>query len=271
MSMAMNVSTEMTNLFDSYSRQARLFPGLLTIFPPLLAILAWFPWLILSSVMASLLTLAMSCGLLYGLASYTRTKGRRVEAKLIKKWGGWPSTLLLRHSSSLDTYTRKRYHDFLEAALPSMVFPGPEQEKYHPKEADDVYASAVKWLIERTRSSKDFPMLFRENVQYGFRRNLLGLKPMAIFLCIMTCAVSFLAVTYSSDNIINALKSLDWRAAIVILDGYGAAVISAVVINLVAVPVWIFLVTKKWVQEAGFQYAAALLACCDKISLERPL
>jgi hypothetical protein len=34
---------DLSKLFDSYSRQARLFPGLLTLFPIILTAIAWFP------------------------------------------------------------------------------------------------------------------------------------------------------------------------------------------------------------------------------------
>jgi hypothetical protein len=33
----------LASMFDSYGRQARLYPGLLTLFPPLLAAIAWVP------------------------------------------------------------------------------------------------------------------------------------------------------------------------------------------------------------------------------------
>jgi hypothetical protein len=86
-------ASSMMSLFDNYGRQARLFPGLLTIFPSLLAVLAWFPALLLSSLGGTLLTLASSCGLLYALSSLARTKGKLVEERLLKDWGvGRPPT-----------------------------------------------------------------------------------------------------------------------------------------------------------------------------------
>ena len=57
---------DVSKLFNSYSRQARLFPGLLTLFPIILTAIAWFPRLATSSWGATLVTLGTSCGLLYG-------------------------------------------------------------------------------------------------------------------------------------------------------------------------------------------------------------
>jgi hypothetical protein len=45
---------DLSKLFDSYSRQARLFPGLLTLFPIILTAIAWFPRLVTSSWGATL-------------------------------------------------------------------------------------------------------------------------------------------------------------------------------------------------------------------------
>jgi hypothetical protein len=139
------------DLFDSYGRQARLFPGLLTIFPPLLASLAWFPELVTSSLGATLLTIASSCGLLYALSSFARTRGKQVEQRLLKEWGGWPTTILIRHSGTLDAHTRARYHQFFIKNVPGLQIPTAAMEASDLHSADAVYNSAVKWLKEQTR------------------------------------------------------------------------------------------------------------------------
>ncbi|ESY92996.1 membrane protein [Mesorhizobium sp. LNHC209A00] len=259
----------MATMFDSYGRQARLFPGLLTIFPPLLAVLAWFPWLIVSSIGATLLTVATSCGLLYALGSWARTKGRRIEPKLLKKWGGWPTTILLRHSSELDPHTRKRYHRFLGAGLPDLPFPTADAERADPAAANAVYDSGVKWLREQTRG-KDFPMVNRENAQYGFRRNLLGLKPIGILICLLVLLASLAAVAYTTPGAVRLLGTHNWPGIVTAFGRLGPAVLSALAINVVAIFVWSLVVTKRWVREGGFQYATALLASCDKAPAPAP-
>ncbi|TIO79433.1 hypothetical protein [Mesorhizobium sp.] len=267
--MTVPLTADIAQMFDAYGRQARLFPGLLTIFPPLLAVLAWFPWLLLSSVGATLLTVATSCGLLYALGSWARTKGRRIEPRLRKQWGGWPTTILLRHTSELDVHTRLRYHDFLGASVPNLAaFPTAAQEAADPAVADAIYDSAVIWLKERARG-KEFPMVHRENAQYGFRRNLRGLKPIGIIVCIVTLSASIAAIFSVNPGFIHLLKSHDWRAAANVLAALGPAVLSAIAVNAFATLIWIFLVTKEWVWEGGCQYATALLAACDAIQLKQ--
>src|SRR5882724_11130102 len=89
--------TDLMRLFDSYSRQARLYPSLIFLLPPLFTTIAWYPDLLTSSAAATALTLATSCGLLYALASFARSRGKSIEQRLLAQWGGWPTTLWLRH------------------------------------------------------------------------------------------------------------------------------------------------------------------------------
>jgi hypothetical protein len=262
--MALPSASDIGSLFDHYGRQARLFPALLTVFPPLLAVLAWFPWLLVSSLGATLLTLATSCGLLYALSSWARTKGKRVETRLLKKWGGWPTTILLRHSSSLDALTRSRYHGFLAAHVPGMVMPTAADQQNAPAAADAAYASSVMWLKERVRG-KDFPMVDRENAQYGFRRNLRGLKWIGIFGCLLTAVVSLAAIAYQTPELENLVASRRWGELANQLGTFGPSVWLATAVNVIGIVAWLLIVTYRWVWEGGLQYATALLATCDRL------
>ncbi|WP_108523300.1 hypothetical protein [Bradyrhizobium algeriense] len=138
-----------TDLFDSCARQARLFPGLLMVLPPLMTALAWFPQLFLSNVGTTLLTIAVSCGLLYALGSWARTRGKNIEGSLLKQWGGWPTTLKLRHAGPLNPLTLARYHDFLRQNVPHWLPPTLDEENANPAKADGAYNSAVIWLKEK--------------------------------------------------------------------------------------------------------------------------
>lgn len=69
----------------------------------------------------------------------------------------------------------RRYRAFLSSKL-NQPAPTEQEEKDDFKAADVFYARCGAWLRENTRSAKKFPVLFAENVTYGYRRNLLGLK-----------------------------------------------------------------------------------------------
>jgi hypothetical protein len=255
----------LASVFDSYGRQARLYPGLLTLFPPLLTLIAWFPGLITSSIGATLLTIASSCGFLYGLAVLSRSRGKRVEKRLLRKWGDWPTTIWLRHRGEyLQAQTLQRYHQFLTANVPHLALPSAEEEKLDPRNADFAYASGVKWLQEHCRG-KEFPLVEKENTDYGFRRNLLGMRPIGLTAATMAIALSLLIITSVHQEVGIAFRSFSlgqiWNA----IAGLPPNIIGANVVNLIAGVGWLTIVRDKWVREAGDQYARALLACCDML------
>lgn len=257
--------TGLTSLFDAYGRQARLFPGLLTVFPALLCALAWFPEL-LSGIGSTLLTICSSCGLLYGLSSLARTKGKKVEERLLKAWGGWPTTLVLRHANTdLDSHTRQRYHTFLEKHA-GLVFPNAATEAQNPAAADAVYASAIKWLKERTRS-KEFALVEKENAQYGFRRNLRGMKGFGVAFCVLALLICTTSVIITNLDLLPHFSNNPREAINSVLASQPMPRWGALVADILAIGGWLLIVNDAWVRQAGFQYAEALLACCDRIGI----
>jgi hypothetical protein len=256
---------DLSTLFDSYSRQARLFPGLLTLFPIILTAIAWFPRLVTSSWGATLVTLGTSCGLLYGLSVLSRSRGKKVEKRLLAEWGGWPTTIWLRHrDDNLPSPVRARYHAFFARNVPLFVAPTEQQEVVDPKAADAMYASAVKWLQERCRG-KAFPLVEKENAEYGFRRNLRGLKPIGLTACFAALLISALAVLWQNEPLLPGLASLSAKPLLAALSAVKPAALAAICVDIAAIVGWIAIVRDGWVRSAGDQYARALLACCDTL------
>lgn len=256
---------DFSKLFDSYSRQARLFPGLLTLFPIILTAIALFPRLVTSSWGATLVTLGTSCGLLYGLSVLSRSRGKKVEKRLLTLWGGWPTTIWLRHREQhLPPPVLARYHGFFARNVPSFVTPTAEQEIADPKAADGMYASGVKWLQERCRG-KAFPLVEKENAEYGFRRNLRGLKPIGVVACLFALLISGLAIAWRYDAIVPAISSLSLPSLLKGLAGIKPAAIGSICVDLIALVAWFVIVRDDWVRDAGDQFARALLACCDTL------
>lgn len=260
----------LASMFDSYGRQARLYPSLLTLSPLLLTVIAWFPALITSSVGATLLTIASSCGLLYGLAVVSRTQGKRLEKRLLLDWGGWPTTIWLRDASQyLQPQTLARYHLFLTANVPGLSLPTSEEEKQDQRNSDSAYASGVKWLQERCRGEK-FPLVEKENAEYGFRRNLRGMRPIGLTAAFIATGMSLLAVTNAHHELGLDLRGSSLEQIWHVIAGLPPTVIAATIIDVLAIIGWLTIVRDKWVREAGDQYARALLACCDMLSISKP-
>jgi len=182
-----------------------------------------------------------------------RTQGKKVEKRILLERGGWPTTMLLRHSGRLDTFSRARYHAYLSKSIPDLDFPTREEEAAHPADADEVYASAIKWLKEQTRG-RDFPLVEKENAQYGFRRNMRGLKKIAIAILLLVIALCLSIMAYRIYS--GEYTTLNIDLPIILTAVYG----------IITTLFWSILVNDEWVWEAGEQYAEALLATCDQLN-----
>jgi hypothetical protein len=242
---------------DPYDRQARLYPALLCLLP-LLALIAllYAPNV---SALTGVVTLAVSCGGLFLMTNICRELGKRLEERLFDEWGGKPTTQLLRHRDGIvDSVTKRRYHAFLATKIHA-AFPDPEQEKADPAKADEAYQSGARWLLDRTRpdAGKQFDLLFRDNVTYGFRRNALGVRPVAIVI-----AVGCFLWTLAKEHVIGAAgKIFDWSA----LTQLSPAAIASVAVSGVMLLVWVFFFTKTSLRTSAFTFAQTLLRTCDTL------
>jgi hypothetical protein len=241
---------------DPYDRQARLYPALLCLLPlfALIAVL-YAPNV---SALTQVVTLAVSCGGLFLITNICREMGKRLEGQLFREWGGKPTTQLLRHSDGLiDSVTKRRYHAFLSAKI-NTAFPDAEQEKKDPGKADEAYQSGALWLLDHTRPDvgNQFDLLFRDNITYGFRRNALGVRPLAIVV-----AIGCLFWTLAKEHVVPGAegKVFDWSALAHLSP---AAIISLAVSSLMLL-VWVFFFTKTSLRASAFTFAQTLLRTCD--------
>lgn len=237
-------------LFDTYSLRARHLPTVLVVAPPLMVASLLFPK-VYDRMGASMTSVSVSVSLslvfLFFIAHVLRQRGRAVEKKMTVKAGGMPTTCWLRHSdTNLDAVTKSRYHAYLANKVQGFNSLSQSQEQQRPGMADDMYRSGVKWLLENTRDTAKYPLVLKENAEYGFRRNMLGGKWFALTLCVLP-----LAAAYAWD----------------IYKGVGPQFdndhVAAIAIASVALLGWLFFVTEEWVRDASHAYARALLATCE--------
>lgn len=229
--------------WDTYTLQARQKPALLVALPIGLLVVAWAPekvagWGILASVLTTFGFTAL-------LAQVGRDQGKAKEPGLFDLWGGKPTTRLLRHATSaLDWVTLTRCHAKL-GSIVGLPAPTKQEEQADPATADEVYEAYTKYLREATRDRDRFPLVFAENVNYGFRRNLWGMKPAAVVLCVLSLAGSIPAIVYHS------------------LTGFPGLAAGAIAVNLVLLVLWALRINPAWVRVAGDAYAERLLGACD--------
>jgi hypothetical protein len=236
---------------DSYVLRARLWPALIASSPVVFALIAvvsldWKEWQVIGGCVVFL-------GLLGILEHLGRERGFQLQPTLFDLWGGAPTTRYLRHrDSTLNSVTKNRYRNALAALVPVADMPTAESESQDPQAADRLYESCGQYLRARTRKKDDHPLVFAKNVEYGFRRNCLGVRTPAIWLG----SASLLAVTIRP-----IIASPMARSALPI------ALVSGFAVCLLLIW-WTKTVTAEWVRSSADAYAEALLGTCDQ--LEKP-
>lgn len=238
----------MNTTLDAYTIRARLWPFLIVALPLGFATLALLPGGIQGwDVLWSLFVFSGGTAL---FAEIGRNFGKVKEPRLFQVWGGKPTTRMLRHRGALNKQTLTRRHNQLRQMIEGLKIPTLDDENANPLEADEVYDSCIEFLRVQTRDKKKFPLVFEENCNYGFRRNLWGMRPLGILvssLGIVTIGV-FIALSY-------LVKGIP-PSPLVIVGGLA---------NLLFLLGWITLFTPKWVKVAAEAYAQHLLESCDSI------
>ena len=163
--------------FDGYTWRARVLPAYLVAAPAVLAIAATLPeGLVLPLSSASAIVFVP---LSYFMSQVASDFGKSLEPRLWRSWDGPPTTRFLRHDNDeFNPATRERVHERLRAL--GLEIPTADQEQADRARALELYASAVDELRRLTRATEHFPLLYKCNTEYGFRRNLLGLKKIGL-------------------------------------------------------------------------------------------
>ncbi|TCZ54579.1 hypothetical protein [Roseicella aquatilis] len=169
-------------LFDRYDLCARIAPGVMAVLPVAVALAMHVPISLPGSAGHLALYTAAGAGLAWVLGAWARGRGRRAQERLVAKWGGMPTELLLRHGDPrIEAATKARYHAALQSMAPDRRMPTAEEEAADPAAALQVYRSAVRRLIESRRQASDI-LVLAENASYGFWRNLHGSRLPALIL-----------------------------------------------------------------------------------------
>lgn len=156
---------------------------------------------------------------------------------------------LLPSNSALDTVTKQRYYKFLEEKVEGFCVHESDEEM------KPMVATAVTWLIAKTRDEKRFPLIHEENINFGFSYNLLGVRKFGVLLTILGLILNVSALYLK----LHEKLFFDFNAD---------ALIASTIIDLLFLILWIKIVNKKLVQSCGKKYARALLSACDSSDLQ---
>lgn len=244
-------------LRDPYQRQARVVPGLLVALPILIPLVCLYG--AKNPVLTGVVGLLGGCGAIYALASVARGLGKRLEEQLKREWGGMPTILALRHSDPFfDRVTKERYHRLMATRL-GLTTPTAEEESADPRAADEIYMGATRRLIERTRSNKG--LLLKENIAYGFHRNMVALKPVGLLSCVLGIIYG-LVIAHVVQR-----APLGFAWANLLDPGLAAGLTLCMSVALLAA--WLFYFTRASVRRIGFVYAERLFECLPTLSAAR--
>jgi hypothetical protein len=235
---------------DRYTIQARLLPVVIVFLPLCIAITSLFPlkelgWGLLTGSITGLACMVF-------LSQIGRDLGKKKEPSLFKLWGGTPTTLIMRfHNTWLNEESLARYHRKL-SALVNVPQPTKELEEANPTEADKAYTTFVDYLKSKTRSPDQFSMVIEENINYGFRRNLWGMRAVGILI--------------SATSVLLPLSPLLVNFEV----GWSLTKVNAIAcaINVCFLILWLLRISTDWVKLAATAYAERLVASTDNLEVK---
>lgn len=245
---------------DPYDRQARLYPALLALFPLAIAITIVFAQQ--APMLGNVAVAAAGCGLLYWMTGVVRDRGKRLEAGLFRSWGGKPSIQVLRHrNEAIDPVTKTRLHAFLASEL-GVDFPTAADEADAPANADRLYESATRWLLEQTRDTGKHGLLFTENISYGFRRNMLGVR----WIGLVCALLSVIWLVLDGAAHLPAMPTELMGQLFALPSAHRVGLLA----SAMAVVLWTLGVSEERVRGAALSCAERLVAACDVLANQSP-
>jgi hypothetical protein len=231
---------------DPYERKARVTPSLLVVLPILIPLVCQFG--AKNATLTAILSLIGGCGVVYAGASISRGRGKKIEEKLVRQWGGLPSTIVLRHRDTFfDSVTKRRYHADCGSKL-GIKMPTTEEEFSDPTAADDIYLGVGRRLRELTREDKK--LLLKENIAYGFHRNMLAMKDIGVFLSVCGLIYGLVLAQFVT------LKPVGLNPSSLLDPGLPAVI--TLLFSILMLVAWLTYFNADQVRRMGFVYAERL-------------
>lgn len=189
----MRLFLQFFSLSDRYERKARLLPGLLLAAAPAMtagAVLhefaAWY--LAASSAVGIEFLFAVLLG------HYARSRGRVAEEALWKSWGGPPTTRWLRPTDDTCSDPQKSKWRGAIKRITGLSIPASMPEGASSEGIDRQIGDATRQLRYSLRSRTEAAILATHNEDYGFARNLYGVRwdwLKVCMVCLVGCGIAF--------------------------------------------------------------------------------
>jgi len=189
----MRLFLQFFSLSDRYERKARLLPGLL-----LAAVPALTAWAVLQEFSTWYMAASSAVGVEFLaailLGHFARARGRRAEVHLWKAWGGPPTTRWLRPWDQTCSDQQKAKWRGAIKRITGLILPASIPQGGSQETVDLQITDATRQLRYALRDKPEAAILATHNEDYGFARNLYGVRWFWVFLCVASlagCGVAF--------------------------------------------------------------------------------
>lgn len=229
-------------MINKYELNARIYPVIITLLPVI--IVGLYFSVDYQNIYSAIGGVGLSTLLLFVFGQLGRDKGKKAEKKLWEEWGGAPTTQILRVSNDiLDIYTTKITHKKLfektKIGADNMLV----IEKSDIKKADQIYEAWCKFLIKKSRDKSKYNLLFQENINYGFRRNLWAIKSIGIIASVISLIIIIIH-SYLNQQFLAVPNFTFWISCLLLIT---------------LLLFWLLVVNKNWIEIPAFAYAERLI------------
>jgi hypothetical protein len=187
---------------DPYEIKARIAPGLILSVAVLVDVVITAP--VLSNLPIFAATGIFSLALIYGLGNFARARGAGIQPKLWAAWGGEPSTRFLRLRDP-------HFGDGLKASIRNEItrrfgtrLLSPDEESRNAEGADREIVDSFRRVRSYLRQKDSDGLWQKQNIEYGFCRNLLGCRVSWVVLSLIAVAFALGSAVRSGQSLVNA-------------------------------------------------------------------
>lgn len=228
------------NIFDSYNLRARVSVIIFYIAPFLIDInfIVGKQFSVSENIIITVITVVI-CQCLLNICRPKCGSTKRNYA-----------ALFLMPNSKLSKEVRTRYYRKIATFEPEFRDFDISEEKWSDNISYELCESVISWLCAKTRDKKTFHLVYEENINYGYYRNMWNLKILGIIFNSIALVIIILQICFP---FVEAFKQ-----------GNSTTIIS-MLLHLSEILFLCFGITKNSIKVSAKRYAKALIETIDII------
>lgn len=184
----------------------------------------------------------------YLLSVVVANLGRRLQAGLWESWGGSPTAQLLRHESDASNLDQRLIWRSAIQNVTGVALLNETDEPSDSTRADEVITAAVGQVRHLAHDHR-YPLIAKENAQYGLERNLYGSRWLGRGLSIICLAGVLIALVWFHVT--------------------STTLVIGIVVEVVLSVLWFIIPSGAHMKDAAFRYGEQLLQAVTRESATR--